>query len=72
MNTNQNDCAFPIEISYEDYEVPELHTHEPGLTKREYFAALAMQGLLSNPVVMGNLAEMAVEHADALINELNK
>ena len=50
-----------------------------GLTKREYFAALAMQGLLANPVEivqMGygpdSFAKCAVESADALIEALNK
>lgn len=46
-----------------------------GLTKREYFAALALQGILSHsdPVVFGKVAaEMAVKAADLLIEELNK
>ena len=47
-----------------------------GLTKREYFAAMAMQGILSSHV--GNdygyeeLADYAIDQADALIIELNK
>lgn len=45
---NPNDPAYPINI-------PEGHTlvngiPGNGLTKREYFAGLAMQGLLANPV----------------------
>jgi len=54
-----------------------------GLTKREYFAGLAMQGLLANPngammesnrttVAPHSLATVALQHADALITELNK
>jgi hypothetical protein len=58
-----------------------------GLTKREYFAALAMQGMVANPAIIGpnptcgvayvngspeTLAQMAVHQADALIVELNK
>lgn len=45
-----------------------------GLTIREHFAALAMQGLLSNPNHSGVAYEaiIAVEAADALIAELNK
>jgi hypothetical protein len=54
-----------------------------GLTKREYFAAMAMQGLLANSYSNGysqpyseashsQLAELAVGQAEALINELNK
>lgn len=49
------------------------HSGTNGLTKREYFAAAAMQGLLANSknlqVVIG---ESAVIMADALIKALNK
>lgn len=45
-----------------------------GLTKRELFAAMAMQGLLANPEELGSfsIAELSVMHADALISELSK
>jgi len=49
-----------------------------GLTKREYFAAMAMQGILSGYTetnVTGLekvLCESAVNYSDALIAELNK
>ncbi len=49
--------------------------HE-GLTKREHFAGLAMQGLVSNHnYVMGNedsLSDLALTIADALLAELEK
>lgn len=42
-----------------------------GLTKREYFAAMALAGLSANPVVTIELiGEMAVRRADALLAEL--
>jgi hypothetical protein len=56
---------------------------QDGLTKREYFAAKAMQGLLSNSEWMREykgekylmetdiLAEVSVKIADKLIKELN-
>lgn len=52
----------------------------PGLTKRELFSALALQGILSGTsgvealcsVHPTNWASTAVECADALIAELNK
>lgn len=54
----------------------------PGITKREYFAGLAMQGILSScpegmPNAAGSLpykawAIASVEMADALILELNR
>lgn len=43
-----------------------------GLTKREYFAAMAMQGLLSDPNIKFNIEEISVKFADKLIEELNK
>ena len=46
---------------------------ELGLTKREYFAARAMQGMLHVPPVnLERVAELSVKAADAIIAELNK
>lgn len=82
MKTKLNDQAFPGKyMIYDEYGDP-MYGYDIGLTKREYFAALAMQGL-STPLVPGvqNLnrmdeaihkAGMAVRLADALIEELNK
>jgi len=53
-----------------------------GLTKREYFAGLAMQGLLSNEYITkimegdkynptADTAKMAILFADELLNQLN-
>ena len=47
------------------------------LTKREYFAAMAMQGILSSQTEdwyadPSGTAKMAVQLADALIEKLNK
>lgn len=46
-----------------------------GLTKREYFAAMAMQGLLAQNSYYNSfdlLASNAVKQADALLKELEK
>lgn len=47
-----------------------------GLTKREYFAAMAMQGVIANKdgldIKIERIVQSAVETADALIEELNK
>jgi hypothetical protein len=50
-----------------------------GLTKREYFAALAMQGVLSHnskysptPNQAADIAMYAVQIADGLLKELDK
>jgi hypothetical protein len=47
---------------------------EEGLTKREYFAAMALQGILSGSQFLESerFAKLAVKAADALIAELNK
>jgi hypothetical protein len=42
-----------------------------GLTKREYFAGLAMQGMLASDY-RGDIDIMAVKFADALLAELRK
>jgi len=44
-----------------------------GLTKREYFAAMAMQGLLAyGPRQASDVAHSALQKADALLTELEK
>lgn len=47
-----------------------------GLTKREYFAAMAMQGMLASDVEheagAPETAKVAVKYADALTSEINK
>ena len=43
-----------------------------GLTKREYFAAMAMQGVLASEFEYDDVAKAALNFADNLIKELNK
>lgn len=54
-----------------------VETEFRGLSKREYFAGLAMQGLLVNAGRNGldikqynKVAETAIKHAEALLHEL--
>jgi hypothetical protein len=62
INRYREDCPFEAKT-------------EPGLSKREYFAGLALQGLLANQNI-GNcpkkIANVAIMAADALLDELNK
>ena len=48
--------------------------NQMGLTKREYFAGLAMQGFCADKSVNGfeNIAKYSVEVADILLKELDK
>lgn len=67
--TTPNERAFPVSGA----ERP----HQLGLTNREYFAAIALQGLMGNsePEMIkrsGSYAQLAVQAADELIAELNK
>jgi len=76
--TNGNDAAYARDGKYKrDVDA----WSKDGLTKREYFAALAMQGVVTAwseggiPWHEGNpkiIAERAVEQADALITALNE
>jgi acetolactate synthase regulatory subunit len=60
------------------YPANNNETTDEGLTKREYFAAMAMQGLLSCDAKYGGkedhikLTRDSVRHADLLINALNR
>lgn len=66
--SNRNERAFP--------QHPESRGVYMGLTKREYFAAMAVQGLMASPHVDGatyeEITEAAVNVADALLKELEK
>jgi hypothetical protein len=46
----------------------------PGLTKREYFAAMAMQGILSSSADRGEsyVATQSVKFADELLKQLEQ
>jgi hypothetical protein len=63
--------AFPHIEQRDGYNV-----YHPGLTKREYFAALTMQGLLACPaegeICEAGMSRLAVSIADSLIAELAK
>lgn len=71
--TNANDL-----INETRYKVDELVSESypnHGLTKREYFAAMAMQGMAincSSNLLIEMAASRAVNLADALINSLNE
>jgi hypothetical protein len=63
MKTNPDDNAF------QEGSFGKTNT----LTKREYFAAMVLQGLCSlERIITVDKSELAVEIADKLIDELNK
>jgi hypothetical protein len=68
-----HDCIFPCHVDINNLKD---HLIYKGLTKREYFAAMAMQGYLVNNAKTGikddEISRWSVEAADALIAELNK
>lgn len=85
--TNPNDPAFPP--SGEMIKIKNALTGDPlldfmaqsGLTKREYFAAMAMQGFigthndlmkLPNETNDSALIRLSLEYTDALIKELSR
>lgn len=87
MSTNPHDGAYPASArKLENYmdeggygRVRTITVQGGGLTKREYFAGLAMQGQITNAEILvryglyaADVARAAVEQADALIAALNK
>ena len=74
-HTNANSAAFSCEQGT-DPNGSWNQTFEPGLTKREYFAAMALQGVLASmtedtyhPLTA---ARNAVEAADELLKRLEQ
>jgi len=84
MKTESNDPIYPCEVGYEKGErmaarqISNTTEEVIGLTKREYFAAMAMQGILANDRIVNKnesgekIAHDSVYMADILIKELNK
>jgi hypothetical protein len=66
VQTDKEDSAFPIFDSSGGYFLK-----RGGLCKREYFAEMALQGLLCANKNRLNYAVKAVQLADELIKELN-
>jgi hypothetical protein len=70
---NANMPAMPI-----GEQIDTCHLNAPcnGLTKREHFAGLAMEGMIvvdaDNHLDEGTIAKIAVNLADALLAELDK
>lgn len=77
MTTDKNAPAHPTPVAVDhvrNYWEGQYH----GLTKREYFAALAMQGILANEDIImktsitpSEVCSFAVTQADVLIDALN-
>lgn len=72
-NTKQEQSAFPIPHEHGFNSKDSI-----GLTKREYFAGLALQGLLSsgdlapNTVDVEYAVDLSIKASDELIKALNK
>ena len=65
--------AMPQDYALWCESIGDCPTLATGLTKREYFAAMAMQGLCDNlhPKNVADMPKLAVIIADALLKELN-
>jgi hypothetical protein len=71
INRITNNSAFPLKIVTKENTV-----YGSGLNKREYFAAMALQGLLSHRTedyfYPSAVTELSVKIADSLIEALKK
>ena len=85
----QNKPAFPVEVSIQENgelrgsQTSQYSGYELGLSKREYFVAKAMEGLLSNPEWMKEykgekylmqseiVAEVAIKTVDTILAKLS-
>ena len=73
INGNQYEPAMPVDPALAD-TVGLCPTQSLGLTKREHFAGLAMQGFVSAKIAgpIEEYARHSVLFADALLKELDK
>lgn len=73
MSKTSDQPAFPVLKSkmHEEEGVVSFQT-EPGMTLRQYFSGLAMQGLLARQYSVDTICSKAVEIADNIISELDK
>jgi hypothetical protein len=73
MKTEPNESAFARPNGFENDNVT-ASVGSRGLTKLEYFAALAMQGMVASAKGKGVAedCELSVRYANQLIYELNK
>lgn len=62
-----NQLAYPVNLVFDDGEI-----QHHGLSKREYFAGLAMWGMAMSDLKFEDIAHDAVKIADALLAELEK
>ena len=76
--TNPNDPAFPVDPDSQRHQTASLGLLLAGLTKREYFIAMAINvvnwhsSLHDTEVTLEIIAEEAIGLADAIIAKLNK
>ena len=68
MKTEPNDPVTGYGYATQYSKIEEI-----GLTKREYFAAIAMQGILAGKIQTDTtfVAQFAIDYADELIELLN-
>lgn len=70
------ECQFGPDEKVRGQQTGTYSGYEIGLTKRELFAAMAMQGLCQSPhawdVPTSEIAQYATEQADSLLAELAK
>ena len=68
-----NQAIHPMEVWEEANTLYDHKVWKAGLTKREYFAAAALTGLLAaNELPLTRAAIRAVEVADTILDELNR
>lgn len=77
MKTFGNEYVYPNEKTTSPYSSTPDSMITGGMTKREYFAAMAMQGVeasnpIEDPLTIKDVAKRSVKLADALIKALNE
>lgn len=65
MGNNTGGSAFPYEYDRDDNVGGTFRDIESGMTLRDYFAAKAMQAMISNPSIIDNDSDGAINYASS-------
>lgn len=71
--SNANEPAMPSKYTYHDSRGGESVEFYQGLTKREHYEGLAMQGYIAgNEVSIDHIPDLSIKAADALLKAQEK
>lgn len=72
MSKNDGGPAYPVMHTIDGNWVPDTREDRMGMSLRDWFAGMALQGLIERKFDAATAANLAYHHADAMIVERDK